>query len=106
MKAVVKNGVGVFSPQGFLDGNNNNSFLSIDDIEATLNLKVDMILVSLKKVVFFNRNGLDPFIKLFLKVRKKNQSIVGFCDYDRRKYKAIHKFYKNEMSFSLFKSLD
>ena len=106
MRAVVKNGAGVFYPQGFLDGNNETSFLSIEDIDVTLGLKVDMILVSLKKVVFFNRNGLDPFIKLFLKIRKKNQSVVGFCDYDLKKYKAIHKFYKGEMNFSLFRSLD
>ena len=26
MRAVVKNGIGVFSPQGFLDGNNNSAF--------------------------------------------------------------------------------
>jgi len=106
MKAVVKNGVGIFSPQGFLDGNNNSAFLSLEDIEHTLNLKVDMILVSLKKVIFFNRNGLDIFIKLFAKVRKKNHTIVGFCDYDHKKYLSIKKFYKDEINFSLFKSLD
>ena len=71
MKAVVKNGIAVFSPQGFLDGNSQNAFMSTEDIEAATNLKADMILVSLKKVVFFNRNGLDIFIKLFLKIRKK-----------------------------------
>jgi len=32
MRAVVKNGVGVFTPQGFLDGNSSSSFLSIDYI--------------------------------------------------------------------------
>lgn len=106
MRAVIKNSVGIFSPQGFLDTNNNSSFLSIDDIEATVNLKVDMILVSMKKVIFFNRNGLDVFIKLFAKVRKKNHTIVGFCDYDHKKYNSIKKFYKDDMSFSLFKTLD
>jgi len=106
MKAVVKNSIALFSPQGFLDANNNSSFLSIDDIETTVNLKVDMILVSMKKVIFFNRNGLDTFIKLFAKIRKKNHSIVGFCDYDHKKYLSIVKFYKNQINFSLFKSLE
>ena len=106
MKAVVKNGVAVFSPQGFLDGNNASSFFSIEDVETTINLKADLILVSLKRVVFFNRNGLDIFVKLFLKIRKKNHAIVGFCDYDRKKYEAIKKFYKDEIYFSLFKTLD
>lgn len=106
MKAVVKNGIAVFSPQGFLDGNSSNAFMSIEDIEAATNLKADMILVSLKKVVFFNRNGLDIFIKLFFKIRKKNHAAVGFCDYDAKKYEAIKRFFHDELNFSLFKTLD
>ena len=71
MRAVVKDGVGVFHPQGFLDGNASGAFLSIEDIEATSKLQVDMILVSLKKVIFFNRNGLDQIVKMFAKVTIK-----------------------------------
>lgn len=106
MRAVVKNGVGLFTPQGFLDGHSSVSFLSIDDIEATMELNVDMILVSLKRVVFFNKNGLDVFMKLFSKVRQKNHATVGFCDYDERKYRAIHTFYQDKMYFSLYKTID
>ena len=105
MRALVKDGVGVFSPQGFLDGNNGGAFLSLDDIHATSQIKnVDMILVSLKKVVFFNRNGLDVFVKMFTKVREAQSISVGFCDYDVKKYDAIIKFYKKELNFSLFVS--
>lgn len=104
MRAVVKNGIGIFHPQGFLDGNASATYLSIEDIEATINNNADMILVSLKKVIFFNRNGLDSFVKMFHKVRSKNRTTVGFCDYDSKKYDAIMKFYKNELSFSLFKT--
>jgi CheY-specific phosphatase CheX/anti-anti-sigma regulatory factor len=106
MRAVLKNSIAVFSPQGFLDGNNTNSFLGIEDVEATMQLNADMILVSLKKVIFFNKNGLDTFIKLFSQIRKKNQATVGFCDYDRKKYLAIKKFYHEEINFSLFKTLE
>jgi len=102
MRAVIKNGVGVFHPQGFLDGNSSLSILSIEDIEATVKSNADMILVSLKKVIFFNRNGLDSFVKMFQKIRHKNHIIVGFCDYDTKKYNAINKFYKDDTSFSLF----
>lgn len=105
MRAVIKNGVGVFHPQGFLDGNvSGNSFLSLDDINATVHSNADMILVSLKKVIFFNRNGLDAFVKMFQKVRAEKHIIVGFCDYDTKKYDAIQKFYKGEVTFSLFKT--
>ena len=104
MRAVVKNGIGVFHPQGFLDGNSSTALLTIDDINATLKSNADIILVSLKKVIFFNRNGLDTFIKMFNKVRSANHIIVGFCDYDTKKYQAIQKFYKDELTFSLFKT--
>ncbi len=102
MRAVVKNGVGVFTPQGFLDGNNSLSLLSIEDIDATIKLNADMILVSLKKIIFFNRNGLDAFVKMFAKVRSSGNTTVGFCDYDSKKFHAIVKFYKDELNFSLF----
>ncbi|MBN2815549.1 MAG: chemotaxis protein CheX [Campylobacterales bacterium] len=104
MRAVVKNGIGVFHPQGFLDGNESATHLSIEDIEATINNNAVMILVSLKKVIFFNRNGLDAFVKMFKKVRAQTQATVGFCDYDSKKYQTILKFYNNELNFSLFQT--
>ena len=104
MRAVVKSGVGVFTPQGFLDGNSSSAFISMEDIEATIKLNADMILVSLKKVIFFNRNGLDAFVKMFAKIRTAHHTTVGFCDYDYKKFQAINKFYKNELNFCLFQS--
>ena len=106
MRAVVKNGIGVFTPQGFLDGAAATSSLSMEDIEATIQQNADTILVSLKKVIFFNRNGLDAFVKMFQKVRSANHSTVGFCDYDTKKYEAIIRFYKDDLNFSLFKTHD
>ena len=85
MRALVKKDIAMFVPQGFLDGNSTSAFLTIEDIEATKNLKVDMVLVSLKKVIFFNKNGLDVFVKMFAKVRAANNATVGFCDYDKKK---------------------
>ncbi len=104
MRAVVKNGVGIFSPQGFLDGNNGAAFLSLEDIHTTIKINADIILVSLKKVIFFNRNGLDIFVKMFTKIREEKNILVGFCDYDLKKYLAIKKFYHKELNFSLFAS--
>ncbi|MBU1217379.1 chemotaxis protein CheX [bacterium] len=104
MRAVVKDGIGIFSPQGFLDGNNGSLFLSIEDIEATKKLNADMLLVSLKKVIFFNKNGLDSFVKILLKVRAANHATVGFCDFDHKKFLSICKFYENDLNFSLFKT--
>ena len=104
MRAVIKNGIGIFSPQGFLDGNNSSILVTFEDIEATKKLNADIILVSLKKVIFFNRNGLDIFVKLFTKIRKDKHITVGFCDYDEKKFNAIKNFYANDLNFSLFQT--
>jgi len=106
MRAVLKNGIAVFYPQGFLDGNSAESMLSLDDIEVTENLKTDLVLVSLKKIIFFNKNGLEIFVRMLLKVRKANQAKIGFCDYDTKKFNSIIKFFNNELSFSLFNTLE
>jgi CheY-specific phosphatase CheX len=104
MRAVVKDGIGVFHPQGFLDGTNVPLLLSLEDIQATEKLSIDMLLVSLKKVIFFNKNGLDVFVKLLMKIRTSQHIVVGFCDYDHKKYQAISKFYENNLNFSLFRT--
>ncbi|MFA6144851.1 MAG: chemotaxis protein CheX [Sulfurimonas sp.] len=104
MRATVKGRIGVFHLQGFLDGNNAPSFLTIDDIKATEALHIDMLLVSLKKVIFFNKNGLDVFVKLLTSIRNSKHITVGFCDYDHKKFQTINIFYKDAIDFSLFKS--
>ncbi len=104
MRAVVKNRIGVFHPQGFLDGTTAPSMLTMEDIKATESLKIEILLVSLKKVIFFNKNGLNIFIDLLYSIQKKSGIIVGICDYDDKKYAAIQKFYNPELNFSLFKT--
>jgi CheY-specific phosphatase CheX/anti-anti-sigma regulatory factor len=104
MRAVVSNQIGVFSPQGFLDGNNAPMMLTIDDMKATERLNVSMLLISLKKVIFFNRNGLEIFVTALNDLRSKMHIPVGFCDYDTKKYNAIMKFYNDDLSFSLFRT--
>ncbi len=104
MRATVTRRIGVFAPQGFLDGNNAPTLLTTEDIKAAESLNVDMLLVSLKKVIFFNHNGLDAFVKILLKLRSKKHITVGFCDYDHKKYEAITRFYRENLNFSLFRS--
>jgi CheY-specific phosphatase CheX len=106
MRAVSKDGIALFSPQGFLDGAAAISYLNNEDKNAAMNLKEDIILISLKKVIFFNHNGLNIFVKFLMDIRKKKFATVGFCDYDTNKYKAIKSFYKDEINFSLFKTLE
>ncbi len=106
MRAVLKNGIAVFHPQGFLDGNSAETMLSIEDIKATEKLETDLVLVSLKKVIFFNKNGLETFVRMLTKVRKSTQVRIGFCDYDTKKFNSIINFFKDDLSFSLFNTID
>jgi len=50
---VKKQRIAIFTPQGFLDGNSAMQVITIQDIQTTMNLNVSMVLVSLKKVIFF-----------------------------------------------------
>lgn len=104
MRPTVKGRIAIFHPQGFLDGNNAPSFLTIDDIKATESLNIDMLLVSLKKVIFFNKNGLDVFIRLLDSIRSHKHIAVGLCDYDSAKFITINKFYGSTLTFSLFRT--
>jgi len=104
MRAVVKNKIGLFTPQGFLDGTTAPAMLSAEDVNATLALNIDMLLVSLQKVIFFNKNGLDTFVNLLKNIHKKSGISIGICDYDEKKYKTIKKQYHEELNFSLFKN--
>ena len=91
MRAVVKKGVGVFTPQGFLDGNNSIYFLSLEDIHATVKLNTDMILVSLKKesvIAFvFWSNNYAPFIPTLKLLKREGYNfylhftITGYPNY-------------------------
>lgn len=104
MRAVVKNKIGLFSPQGFLDGTTAPSLLTIEDIQATKALNIDMMLVSLEKIVFFNKNGLDVFVQLLETLHKDSGTVVGFCDYNDKQYASIQNFYSAELNFSLFRT--
>ena len=107
MRAVVKNRIGIFYPQGFIDGGNARNFLAPADITATSNLKVDMLLVSLKKVVFFNKNGMDILVSLLGECKKNDSSIsLGFCDYDDSKFVTMMKFFTDDYSISLFRTAE
>lgn len=104
MRPTVKGRIAIFHPQGFLDGNNAPSFLTIDDIKVIESLNIDMLLVSLKRVIFFNKNGLDVFIRLLDNIRSHKHISVGLCDYDSAKFTTINKFYGSNLTFSLFRT--
>jgi len=107
MRPVVKKQrIAIFTPQGFLDGNSAMQVITIQDIQVTMSLNVSMVLVSLKKVVFFNKNGITSLLDIMQKIDEEKNVIIGFCDYTEEQYKAFFKFFDRQVPCSLFKTVD
>ncbi|WP_201352481.1 chemotaxis protein CheX [Hydrogenimonas urashimensis] len=103
---IKKQKIAYFSPQGFLDGNNASQLITMQDMQAVRVSNVSMVLVSLKKVVFFNKNGISIVLDALEKIQKELKVTIGFCDYTRKQYEAFFKFFEGDIGFSLFKTLD
>ena len=107
MRPIVKRQrIAIFTPQGFLDSSSAAQIITIQDMQATMNLNVSMVLVSLKKVVFFNKNGVASLIDVMQKIHKEKNVIIGFCDYNEDQYKAFFKFFDGQVPCSLFRTID
>jgi len=106
VKPVVKKRIAVFYPQGFIDANNAHFIITEDKINWILKKKdVRMILVSLKRVVFFNINGIRILLDNMKIARKRGPSlIIGFCDYNSMQYETIMRFFDKNIDFSLYKT--
>jgi CheY-specific phosphatase CheX len=103
---IKKQRIAYFSPQGFLDGNNASQLITMQDMQAVRSANVPMVLVSMKKVVFFNKNGISIVLDALTKIQKETKATIGFCDYTRKQYDAFFKFFEGDIGFSLFKTLD
>lgn len=104
MKPVLKEKLAVFSPQGFLDGGNASSVIEPNDVDFVINSKSEIILVSLKKIIFFNQRGLSIVLESLQKMSNKLGAMIGFCDYDEKKYKMIMDIYHGHVPFTLLDS--
>lgn len=102
MRPVSKQKVAFFVPSGFLDGENAADIISPSDIEYLTQSKFEGAFISLKRVVFFNKRGITILIESLMKVRDKCGTVVGFCDYNAKKYKMILDMFSESLNFSLF----
>jgi CheY-specific phosphatase CheX/anti-anti-sigma regulatory factor len=103
---VIKDKIALFTPEGFLDSTNAAQLISTPDLYALKSHQLSMILVSLKKVVFFNKNGITTLLTYLTKLQKEMHITIGFCDYNEQQYDAFFKFFDKKVSFSLFKTVD
>lgn len=106
MKPTIKQKIAFFNPTGFLDGENAAEIISPFDIDFLLQTKPEGAFISLKRVVFFNKKGISVLLESLIRVREQCGTIVGFCDYDLKKYKMILEMFATNLNFSLFDTTD
>ncbi len=105
MRPVFKKNSAIFNPQGFLDGLNASTFIEPSDINFTISKKPKAVVISLKKVVFFNKKGLSILMDAVRLIQDKIHCSIGICEYDKKKYETILSMFDNELDFSLFENL-
>ncbi len=107
MKPVIKKQtVAIFMPQGFIDGQNANSFITLQDIQFIQAKKFEMVLISFKKVISFNKNGIAFFEKVLRDLHAKIKCDIGICDLNKQHYDQIKYFFNDDVPFSLFDTED
>ncbi|MGP1484599.1 MAG: STAS domain-containing protein [Campylobacter sp.] len=104
MKVNFKDEIVVFSPFGFLDGD--ASKYEIDKFQKDLIIakRFECLLISFKKVVHFNRLGLNLILQTVTDLARKIQANVAFCDYNEAKFKALKDVPTQNIGFSLFET--
>ena len=105
MKPILRKRIATFYPQGFIDTNNSYFIVTDDDIKRLIPKDIRMVLISLKRVVFFNINGISILLDNMKKVQdNKKALIIGFCDYNSIQYETIRRFYEKNLYFSLYRT--
>jgi len=104
MRPRIKAKIATFYPQGFIDSDQAASFVSLSDIRFIESSSLKGIFVSLSKVVFFNKKGIDNIIAILEKFRANKKEIaIGFCDYSQKTYKTILNMFEKDIHINLFK---
>ncbi len=105
MRPVIKKNSAIFYPQGFMDGLNASVIIEPSDISFAISKKPKAVFVSLKKVIFFNKKGLAILIDALKMIQDKIHCVIGFCEYDKKKYQTILSMFDGDIDFSLFENL-
>jgi len=105
MKPILRKRIATFYPQGFIDTTNAYFIITDDEVKRLVPQDIRMVLVSLKRVVFFNINGITILLDNLQKVKDEKSSItIGFCDYNHMQFDTIKRFYEKNLYFSLYKT--
>lgn len=89
-------------PQGFIDGLNAPTFITVEDMRYAKSLDVDGVFISLQKVVYFNKNGMSFFLDILNQIKGDSGKMVGFFGYTPKTYSAILRVYENKINFCMY----
>jgi len=102
LRPIVKNKIGVISPQGFLDSGNVSAVINVDDIDFILGADLNALFISLKSVIFFNAGAIQMINDILLhNIMSKKDISCGFCDYDKKKFELLIKYLDNDPKLTL-----
>lgn len=104
MLPTLKGDIAVFSPSGFLDGELSDSIITKDDMAFLNEKKPQSVLISFKKIVFFNKKGLNNVINLLETIKSKFDANIAICDYNEKMYQGFFSMSDKTMNFSLFET--
>ncbi|MEF3191274.1 MAG: hypothetical protein K6347_01800, partial [Campylobacterales bacterium] len=106
MKPVIKEGVALISPQGFLDGNSAPAVFGLSETSYLEMAKVRGLFISFKSILFFNSNAIGYLTNVLEMVASKQKIMVGFCDYNPQQYDLLTKYLGDEAMLTLFESFE
>lgn len=106
MKPIIKNGIAIFHPTGFLDGDNASTIISGTDEQEIILKKPEAIFISMKKIIFLNKKGVVYLSDRLAYLKDECMALVGFCDYSKKIYDSILSMFSNDLTFSLVESED
>lgn len=104
MLPTLKDDIAVFYPSGFLDGELSQTIILKEDMEFLLEKKPQSVLISFKKIVFFNKKGLNDIINLLELIKSKLSANIAICDYNEKMYQGFFSMSDKTMNFSLFEN--
>ena len=104
MKPVINSGIAIFNVQGFVDSVQAETFLTMSDFSYLATRELNAIFISLKKVIYFNKKGMEVFVDILNKLKKdqgKSNVLIGFVDYKPKDYNTIINMFESELNINL-----
>lgn len=107
MKASVLGAIALFSPKGFLDHQNAQHQITLQDIhDVTGNPAIHYVLISVSQIFHFNPRGLQVLVNILREIRNRSGVEIGFCDYfEHKRYEMLQQQIGGSSDLHFFETL-